>query len=474
VQGPKSHVCNWSDLRKQIKDHLEKNSKTLPLSQLNQLLIISNFATLCLKGISQTQASLEIARQWHEGQGNWFARRVRALARHYQIFEALPIEKRGGSGNSRSWLYDEQVKTRTRDWLTSQKTGDVTPRRLQSALNGTIFPELNINLANGISERTARRWLIKLGWRRTVVRKGVYMDGHEHDDVVEYRNKVFLPAITRFEAHMAKHEGPEFKKIMPEIQEGQRRIIIQYHDECCFHANDEARSLWLREGEQPLRRKGRGRLIHVSDFINEEDGRLVLLDENGQIIQDARKIIYPGANGDPWWDTKQLMDQIRSAIEIFEAAHPNCQALFIFDQSSAHASLPPDALKAFEMNKSDGGKQRMQRDTKIPQSNPDPRFRGQPQKMTTSSGQQKGLQAVLEERGFNVSRLKAKCAPVCPFESQNCCMARLLSQQEDFMNQESMLETFIRGAGHECLFLPKFHCELNPIEMVSKNLFFDY
>ena len=200
----------------------------------------------------------------------------------------------------------------------------------------------------------------------------------------------------------------------------------------------------------------------------------MLLDEKGQIIQDARKIIYPGANGDPWWDTKQLMDQIRSAIEIFEAAHPNCQVLFIFDQSSAHASLPPDALKAFEMNKSDGGKQRKQRDTKIPQSNSDPCFQGQPQKMTMSSGQQKGLQAVLEEHGFNVSDLKAKCMPMCPFESQICCMAQLLSQQEDFMTQESMLEIFIRGAGHECLFFPKFHCELNPIEMVSKNLFFDY
>ena len=292
------------------------------------------------------------------------------------------------------------------------------------------------------------------------------MDGHERNDVVEYRNNVFLPVITRFEARMAKHEGPESKKIMPEIQEGQRRIIIQYHDECCFHVNDEARNLWLRESEQPLRKKGRGRLIYVSDFINEEDGRLVLLNEDGQIIRDARKIIYPGSNGNPWWDTKQLIDQIRSAIEIFETAHPDCQALFIFDQSSAHASLPPDALKAFEMNKSNGGKQRKQRNTVIPQSNPDPRFRGQPQQMTTSSGQQKGLKVVLEERGFDVSHLKAKCSPVCPFESQSCCMARLLSQQEDFVNQESMIETLIKGAGHECIFLPKFHCELNPIEIV--------
>ena len=82
------------------------------------------------------------------------------------------------------------------------------------------------------------------------------------------------------------------------------------------------------------------------------------------------------------------------------------------------------------------------------------------------------LYLVLEERGFNVSKFKVNCSPVCPFESENCCLARLLSQQEDFTNQPSMLETLIKGAGHECIFLPKFHCELNPIEMVSNHLFF--
>src|SRR5882672_3192622 len=60
--------------------------------------------------------------------------------------------------------------------------------------------------------------------------------------------------------------------------------------------------------------------------------------------------------------------------------------------------------------------------------------------------------------------------PVCPSESQNCCMACLLSQQDDFIDQESMLEMMIRERGHLCIFLPKFHCELNPIEMVSNHL----
>jgi hypothetical protein len=139
---------------------------------------------------------------------------------------------------------------------------------------------------------------------------------------------------------MAQHAGLELKKIMPEPIEGQRPIIIQYHGESCFHANDDAQNLWLRASEQPLRKKGRSRLIHVSDFINEEDGRLVLLDADGKIIEDARVIIYPGSNGDPWWDTKQLLAQIKTAIQIFDKAHPDCQALFVFDQSSAHTSLP--------------------------------------------------------------------------------------------------------------------------------------
>lgn len=55
------------------------------------------------------------------------------------------------------------------------------------------------------------------------------------------------------------------------------------------------------------------------------------VDEDRNIIQDAQKIIYPESHGDPWWDNEQLMVQIRSAIEIFEAAHPECQALFIFE-----------------------------------------------------------------------------------------------------------------------------------------------
>jgi predicted GIY-YIG superfamily endonuclease len=66
------------------------------------------------------------------------------------------------------------------------------------------------------------------------------MDGHKCVYVVEYQNKVFLPVTAKFERRMAQHTSPELKKIMSEPIKGQRHIIIQYHDESCFYANDDA------------------------------------------------------------------------------------------------------------------------------------------------------------------------------------------------------------------------------------------
>jgi hypothetical protein len=75
----------------------------------------------------------------------------------------------------------------------------------------------------------------------------------------------------------------------------------------------------------------------------------------GAVTKEARVIIHPGLIGDPWWDTAQLMLQMNMAVEVFKEAYPDCVALFVFNQSSAHASLAPDALRAFKMNKSDSG-----------------------------------------------------------------------------------------------------------------------
>jgi hypothetical protein len=96
-------IRDWETLRKQIIDDLKQKGKSFSLSQINQLMILRNFATLRIKGNGRIAASMKIAEQWHEketGSSVHFARRVRALARHYQIFEQLPRERRGGYHNS--------------------------------------------------------------------------------------------------------------------------------------------------------------------------------------------------------------------------------------------------------------------------------------------------------------------------------------------------------------------------------------
>ena len=50
--------------------------------------------------------------------------------------------------------------------------------------------------------------------------------------------------------------------------------------------------------------------------------------------------------------------------------------------------------------------------------------------------------------------------------AKDCCMQRVLSLQPDFRAEKPLLQLVIEKAGHKCFFLPKFHCELNPIEMV--------
>jgi hypothetical protein len=62
----------------------------------------------------------------------------------------------------------------------------------------------------------------------------------------------------------------------------------------------------------------------------------------------------------------------------------------------------------------------------------------------------------------------AKANSTMPLVPQNkwCCAYQVLSLQDDFVNEKPLLQHYLEGHGHVCLFLPKFHCELNPIEML--------
>ena len=61
------------------------------------------------------------------------------------------------------------------------------PSKLRKYVNEHLLPEHG--LEGMICERTAARWLNKLGFRICHVRKGVYVDGHEREEVVAARKE---------------------------------------------------------------------------------------------------------------------------------------------------------------------------------------------------------------------------------------------------------------------------------------------
>ena len=75
---------------------------------------------------------------------------------------------------------------------------------------------------------------------------------------------------------------------------------------------------YVCDGKMPLRKKGQGRAIHVSDFIVEHTGWLTLspaqVEENAKCpsaewlkVTDAHEIIYPGKNHIGFWMNENLV-----------------------------------------------------------------------------------------------------------------------------------------------------------------------
>ena len=78
--------------------------------------------------------------------------------------------------------------------------------------------------------------------------------------------------------------------------------------------------------------------------------------------------------------------------------------------------------------------------------------------------QPKGMKQVLQERGFWTNGLSMKCWDKRAVGAIGCCAKRHLELQPDFQEQHSLVREVIKAAGHLCIFLPRFHCELNFIE----------
>ena len=317
-------------------------------------------------------------------------------------------------------------------------------------VNNELLPShvLSSNFPRTISVRTANRWLHQLGFTPESHKKGSYVDGHEREDVVKSRGEFFNLIMDLKMSHkppppcsdeMAAVPGPD--------AESQKQLTLIYHDESIFNTNEGQSWMWATEDTPVIQPKTKGSGIMVSDFIEQHNGFLRLTDAefavakaaDPDMVQKAQALLEYGAEREGYWTAEKFMKNIKEAVKIAKHKYPtnSYTVCWIFDQSSI--------CRRRSQCKPHGGAQSRMRDTV---------WARQVQKMVLADGTPKGMKMILEERGINTSSMKADD------------MRTVLSFHEDFRTEKTLVEKFLSDEGHKVVFLPKFHCELNPIERV--------
>ena len=193
--------------------------------------------------------------------------------------------------------------------------------------------------------------------------------------------------------------------------------------------------------------------------------------------ETARVIFRPGVNRDGYFTCDQVIKQLQNAIRIVEESFPECTHVFIYDNAPSHTKRPEDAISARNMPKG------AVKDFPCPYMKKGQRFlppRMEPGKLPDGRAQSfyypndhpvypgyfKGMAQILRERGLgHIAEKLAQCPNFkCEEGKLDCCCRRALFCQPDFESRDSSIEDTARALGSRVVFLPKYHCELNPIE----------
>lgn len=420
--------------------------------QLKQLMKIGATEAAELAGML-TGKSDKTIREWRD--------------RFFQNDGTLPEAKQGKYQRSGIVWTDEALNMKAMRFIRENACvkgkPNLTVHKFCEWVNEDLLPNETIEpgFPRKISVETSRKWMHNLGFEVVIKKKGTFVDGHERQDVVDYRNSFlrkmagigFLNPLCA-PTESAKNALPsDLEYSRPDLLE---KTVVLFHDETTFQSNEDQTTLWASKGTKCILPKSRGSGIMISDFISEKDGYLGLTDSEYEAAKQkkpnskkyARQWLEYGEAKEGYWTSQRFLAQMKEAIEIANFKYPKedgWRVVWIFDHSSCHAAMPDDALDVGKMNVNPGGKQRVMCDGW---------WGGKPQKMNYSLGVPKGLRVVLDERGVNTRGLNADR------------MREILKEHPDFKNQKSALEVFLEENGHLVYLLPKYHCELNPIERV--------
>ncbi|KDN33743.1 hypothetical protein RSAG8_13174, partial [Rhizoctonia solani AG-8 WAC10335] len=335
------------------------------------------------------------------------------------------------------------------------------------------------------SLRTAQRWMPILGYKWKTEHRGQFADGHEREDVVDYRMNHFIPKWLEFECRMRTWDA-EGNEIPPSLAPGEEEVVAHFHDETIYKAHERRLTRWIHEAETAgLYKKGEGLSLMLAHMVSAKYGLLQRSSYDGNENDTARVVFRPGKERDGYFACDDVCVQIERGLQILTEEHADEHHLLVFDNATTHTKMPDDAPVASRMTLGPshkvGGDAIGPSGEKIKINFAPAKFAdGSPQELYYPAnhpkkdlrGAFKGLAKILEERGIPGARkLKLQCPTTkgragCPRNQKDCCARTIMANQPDILAQKTVLELLAESYGCSVLYLPKYHCELNPIEQV--------
>jgi len=175
--------------------------------------IQTHLALMVRNGWNAISAS-EIAAESHGFAPAWGGRQVRCWTRLWVSSKTLPVSLKGRHAKVHSLLDDPDIMAelcayiRSNKWVMNpQKLADFSknklipaealkyvhnlvdqemPSSLKHYMELELFPCNHLKVGKGVSLATARRWLHREGFQYMAYKKGLYFDGHDRPDVIEY------------------------------------------------------------------------------------------------------------------------------------------------------------------------------------------------------------------------------------------------------------------------------------------------
>jgi hypothetical protein len=292
-----------------------------------------------------TQAADETARFLHGK--DWLSRNLRTWSKTYiNDRTSLPVHAYGIRNTSR--INDEVLATDIK--LHLQSIGKYV--QAHDIVDYLKRPEVQERhgLKKTVSLATAQRWMFKLNYRWREEKKGQYVDGHERDDVVTYRQDVFLPLWKSFAYRLRnwKEDDMMVEEHDPDNHIGSRRVVVWFHDESTFYAHDRRDVRWvhLTEGAVP-KPKGEGASLMVANFVSADYGWLQ--SEDGK--ESARILFKAGKGRDGYFTTENILAHATLAMDILDKHFPQDDHILVFDNATTHVKRADDAPAARDMPK---------------------------------------------------------------------------------------------------------------------------